>query len=83
MYIPLFHPSSFFSGIRYHVSVTSVYARVANVCYLLGGFPWFRDAWEKHKDLDRYEAKWLYVDALMKVTSQRGVCFSIFDEATG
>jgi hypothetical protein len=27
----------------------------------------FRDAWEKQKDLDSYEAKWLYVDALLKV----------------
>ena len=26
-----------------------------------------RDAWAKHKDLDPYEAKWLYVDALLKV----------------
>ena len=26
-----------------------------------------RDAWAKHTDLDSYEAKWLYVDALMKV----------------
>ncbi|KAH9951822.1 ACBP-domain-containing protein [Amylocystis lapponica] len=25
------------------------------------------DAWAKHKDLDSYEAKWLYVDALLKV----------------
>ncbi|KAJ4472173.1 acyl CoA binding protein-domain-containing protein [Lentinula aciculospora] len=25
------------------------------------------DAWAKHKDLSSYEAKWLYVDALMKV----------------
>jgi len=28
-----------------------------------------RDAWAKHKDLDSYEAKWLYVDALLKVQS--------------
>lgn len=27
----------------------------------------YRDAWAKHKDLDPYEAKWLYVDALLKV----------------
>ena len=26
-----------------------------------------RDAWAKHKDLDPFEAKWLYVDALLKV----------------
>ena len=29
--------------------------------------PRLRDAWAKHKDLDPYEAKWLYVDALLKV----------------
>jgi len=29
--------------------------------------PVFRDEWAKHKDLDSYEAKWLYVDALLKV----------------
>ena len=28
-----------------------------------------RDAWAKHKDLDSYEAKWLYVDAMLKVES--------------
>lgn len=28
-----------------------------------------RDAWAKHKDLDSYEAKWLYVEALLKVCS--------------
>ncbi|KAI0047298.1 ACBP-domain-containing protein [Auriscalpium vulgare] len=32
---------------------------------MLGRAKW--DAWAKHKDLDRYEAKWLYVDALLKV----------------
>lgn len=32
---------------------------------MLGRAKW--DAWAKHKDLDPYEAKWLYVDALMKV----------------
>ena len=26
-----------------------------------------RDAWAKHKDLDQFEARWLYVDALLKV----------------
>ncbi len=31
-----------------------------------------RDAWAKHKDLDSYEAKWLYVDALLKVSSTCG-----------
>ena len=46
-----------------HVSVCSY----PDVRYLLCGSPSFRDAWAKHKDLDKYEAKWLYVDALMKV----------------
>ncbi|KAJ7688436.1 hypothetical protein B0H17DRAFT_1068717 [Mycena rosella] len=32
---------------------------------MLGRAKW--DAWSKHKDLDPYEAKWLYVGALMKV----------------
>ncbi|EPQ59607.1 ACBP-domain-containing protein, partial [Gloeophyllum trabeum ATCC 11539] len=32
---------------------------------MLGRAKW--DAWAKHKDLDQYEAKWLYVDALLKV----------------
>ncbi|KAF8665732.1 hypothetical protein AX16_000180 [Volvariella volvacea WC 439] len=32
---------------------------------MLGRAKW--DAWAKHKDLDPYEAKWLYVDALIKV----------------
>ncbi|KAF8505570.1 ACBP-domain-containing protein [Russula emetica] len=32
---------------------------------MLGRAKW--DAWAKHKDLDNYEAKWLYVDALLKV----------------
>jgi len=31
----------------------------------------FRDAWAKHKDLDPFEAKWLYVDALLKVCLAR------------
>ena len=30
-----------------------------------------RDAWAKHKDLDPYEAKWLYVEALLKVRIMR------------
>ena len=25
-----------------------------------------RDAWAKNKDLEAYEAKWLYVDAMLK-----------------
>lgn len=32
---------------------------------MLGRAKW--EAWAKHKDLDSYEAKWLYVDALLKV----------------
>ena len=32
-----------------------------------------RDAWAKHKDLDPYEAKWLYVDALLKVCTCNNV----------
>ncbi|CAL1701548.1 unnamed protein product [Somion occarium] len=36
-----------------------------NVWDMLGRAKW--DAWAKHKDLDSYEAKWMYVDALLKV----------------
>ncbi|TFK43250.1 acyl CoA binding protein-domain-containing protein [Crucibulum laeve] len=32
---------------------------------MLGRAKW--DAWAKHRDLDQYEAKWLYVEALLKV----------------
>lgn len=32
---------------------------------MLGRAKW--DAWAKHSDLDSYEAKWLYVEALLKV----------------
>ncbi|KAI5122180.1 hypothetical protein M0805_007077 [Coniferiporia weirii] len=32
---------------------------------MLGRAKW--DAWAKHKDLDPYEAKWLYVDELLRV----------------
>ena len=28
-----------------------------------------RDAWAKHKDLESFEAKWLYVESLLKVRS--------------
>lgn len=28
-----------------------------------------RDAWAKHKDMELYEAKWLYVEALLKVST--------------
>lgn len=33
------------------------------ICFLIHK----RDAWEKNKDLDLYEARWLYVEALLKV----------------
>lgn len=49
--------------------------------YLLGGSPWSRDAWAKHKDLDNYEAKWLYVDALMKVILQFRAYFGLLEVA--
>ncbi|TFK29216.1 ACBP-domain-containing protein [Coprinopsis marcescibilis] len=32
---------------------------------MLGRAKW--DAWDKHRDLDSFEAKWFYVDALLKV----------------
>ena len=35
-----------------------------------------RDAWAKHKDLDPYEAKWLYVDALLKVRT----CINVIND---
>ena len=35
-----------------------------------------RDAWAKHKDLDPYEAKWLYVDALLKVCT----CINVMND---
>jgi acyl-CoA-binding protein len=40
---------------------------------MLGRAKW--EAWAKHKDLDSYEAKWLYVDALLKVSSTRSFGF--------
>ncbi|KAK0498328.1 hypothetical protein EDD18DRAFT_1157259 [Armillaria luteobubalina] len=43
----------------------------------------YRDAWAKHKDLDSYEAKWLYVDALLKVLrkySDKTVAKSLVEE---
>ncbi|PFH52618.1 hypothetical protein AMATHDRAFT_139661 [Amanita thiersii Skay4041] len=48
---------------------------------MLGRAKW--DAWAKHKDLDPYEAKWLYVEALLKVLrrySDRTVAKSLVDE---
>ncbi|KAH0840100.1 hypothetical protein J3R83DRAFT_1070 [Lanmaoa asiatica] len=35
---------------------------------MLGRAKW--DAWAKHRDLDQYEAKWRYVDALLKALSK-------------
>ncbi|KAG9317625.1 acyl CoA binding protein-domain-containing protein [Chiua virens] len=35
---------------------------------MLGRAKW--DAWAKHRDLDQYEARWLYVDALLKALSK-------------
>ncbi|KAH7931273.1 ACBP-domain-containing protein [Leucogyrophana mollusca] len=35
---------------------------------MLGRAKW--DAWAKHKDLDPYEARWLYVDALLKTLNK-------------
>ncbi|SJL01508.1 uncharacterized protein ARMOST_04830 [Armillaria ostoyae] len=48
---------------------------------MLGRAKW--DAWAKHKDLDSYEAKWLYVDALLKVLrkySDKTVAKSLVEE---
>ncbi|KAH9850043.1 ACBP-domain-containing protein [Lenzites betulinus] len=46
-------------------TVGNVQGSRPNVWDMLGRAKW--DAWAKHKDLDSYEAKWLYVDALLKV----------------
>jgi hypothetical protein len=35
-----------------------------------------RDAWAQNKDLEPYEAKWLYVDAMLKVMYL--VSFSVY-----
>ncbi|KAF8225402.1 ACBP-domain-containing protein [Tricholoma matsutake] len=48
---------------------------------MLGRAKW--DAWAKHKDVDPYEAKWLYVDALLKVLrkySDKTVAMSLVQE---
>lgn len=42
-----------------------------------------RDAWEKRKDLDKYEAKWRYVEALMKVATLHPVHSRLFDKTVG
>ena len=44
-----------------------------------------RDAWAKKKDLDSYEAQWLYVEALLKVglTSSKSLPISIVLQCTG
>ncbi|ETW84259.1 hypothetical protein HETIRDRAFT_472785 [Heterobasidion irregulare TC 32-1] len=46
-------------------TVGNVKAPRPGIWDMLGKAKW--DAWAKHKDLDPYEAKWLYVDALLKV----------------
>ncbi|KAH9927112.1 ACBP-domain-containing protein [Epithele typhae] len=46
-------------------TVGNVQGQRPNVWDMLGRAKW--DAWAKHKDLDPYEAKWLYVEALLKV----------------
>ncbi|TFK74495.1 ACBP-domain-containing protein [Pluteus cervinus] len=48
---------------------------------MLGRAKW--DAWAKHKDLDPYEAKWLYIEALLKVLrkySDKTVAMSLVRE---
>ncbi|KAJ7591366.1 acyl CoA binding protein-domain-containing protein [Mycena floridula] len=48
---------------------------------MLGRAKW--DAWAKHKDLDPYQAKWLYVDALLKVLrkySDKTIARSLVEE---
>ncbi|EDR14188.1 uncharacterized protein LACBIDRAFT_244827 [Laccaria bicolor S238N-H82] len=46
-------------------TVGNVRAPRPGIFDMLGRAKW--DAWAKHKDLDPFEAKWLYVDALLKV----------------
>lgn len=46
-------------------TVGNVQSPRPSVWDMLGRAKW--DAWAKHKDLDSYEAKWLYVEALLKV----------------
>ncbi|KAI0939651.1 hypothetical protein AcW1_004609 [Taiwanofungus camphoratus] len=46
-------------------TVGNVQSPRPSVWDMLGRAKW--DAWAKHKELDSYEAKWLYVDALLKV----------------
>ncbi|GLB33504.1 putative acyl CoA binding protein [Lyophyllum shimeji] len=51
---------------------------------MLGRAKW--DAWAKHRDLDPYEAKWLYVDALLKVLrkySDKTVAMKLVEELEG
>ncbi|KAG6831892.1 hypothetical protein H0H92_007009 [Tricholoma furcatifolium] len=48
---------------------------------MLGRAKW--DAWAKHRDLDPLEAKWLYVDALLKVLrkySDKTIAMSLVEE---
>ncbi|KAH9843953.1 ACBP-domain-containing protein [Rhodofomes roseus] len=46
-------------------TVGNVQSPRPSVWDMLGRAKW--DAWAKHKDLDPYEAKWLYIEALLKV----------------
>lgn len=49
----------------YPATVGNVRAPRPGIFDMLGRAKW--DAWAKHKDLDPFEAKWFYVDALLKV----------------
>ncbi|KAJ8522951.1 hypothetical protein ONZ45_g517 [Pleurotus djamor] len=46
-------------------TVGNVKAPRPGIFDMLGRAKW--DAWAKHKDLESYEAKWMYVEALLKV----------------
>ncbi|KAJ7507459.1 hypothetical protein B0H11DRAFT_1967180 [Mycena galericulata] len=50
---------------RHQATVGNVTSPRPGIWDMLGRAKW--DAWAKHKDLDPYEAKWLYVGALVKV----------------
>ncbi|KAF8916831.1 hypothetical protein CPB85DRAFT_1288101 [Mucidula mucida] len=49
----------------YRSTIGNVKSPRPGIWDMLGRAKW--DAWAKHKDVDSLEAKWLYVDALMKV----------------
>ncbi|KAJ3007958.1 hypothetical protein NUW54_g3342 [Trametes sanguinea] len=52
-------------SLKFTATVGNVQGPRPSVWDMLGRAKW--DAWAKHKDLDPYEAKWLYVEALLKV----------------